>query len=219
MGLGTRLLGGPYGHADDGSGGHIVHPRLYEAFAAVGFAGRRRKVYDGLVALSGAGPGDRVLDVGCGTGYLSRRVAAAVGASGQVVGVDPSPSVVEYARTVSPPWCSFQIAGGEHIPQSDATFDVAVSSLAVHHVPPELRAQLLAEMYRLLRPAGLLMIADFRPPHGRVACHIVAGLSGHAMSANPIGELEGLITAAGFEVIGSGDRWPSLRYVQARRPG
>jgi ubiquinone/menaquinone biosynthesis C-methylase UbiE len=125
MGIGQKVLGGPPGHAHDGSGGHTVRPRLYEYAAAIGFLGHRRRVYGNLIELSGAREGDRVLDVGCGTGYLTRRAARAVGPNGHVVGVDPSAPVIEYARSASPPNAAFHVAGGEAIPEPDGSFDVS----------------------------------------------------------------------------------------------
>jgi ubiquinone/menaquinone biosynthesis C-methylase UbiE len=217
MGLGQKFLGGPHGHADDGSGGHITRPRRYEYVAAIGFLGQRRRVYGHLIALSGAERGDRVLDVGCGTGYLTRRAAHAVGPTGRVVGVDPSAPVIEYARRVSPPNADFHVAGGEAIPEPDGSFDVVVSCLAIHHIPPQLRPAAVREVYRVLRPGGRLLIADFRPPRNRAANHLIGALSGHAMQHNPIDQLAGLVADAGFELIGTGDRRPWLRYVQAQR--
>ncbi|MFD7011349.1 class I SAM-dependent methyltransferase [Rhodococcus jostii] len=187
MGLGGKLLGGPGGHADDGSGGLIRRARLYEFFAAVGFGGFRRRVFDGLVALAGARPGDEVLDVGCGTGYFSRRAAPAVLPDGRVVGIDPSAPVIEYARRVSPPNCTFRVAGAEALPLYDASMDLVISSLAVHHIPPELRATALREAFRVLRPDGRLFIARLpataqprrEPPRGN------AQRARHATQSDP----------------------------------
>jgi SAM-dependent methyltransferase len=92
MGLGQKLLGDPQGYAEDASGGLIRRARLYEFSAAVAFAGRRRRVYDRLVAQSGAAAGNRVLDIGCGTGYFARRIAPAVEPGRTVVGIDPFPA-------------------------------------------------------------------------------------------------------------------------------
>ena len=207
----------PHPHAGHGSGGHLVQPRMHKYAAAIWFLGRRCRVYDRLIALSGAREGDAVLDVGCGTGYLTQRAAHAVGPRGSVVGVDPAAPAIAYARSVSPPNCDFHVAGGEAIPEPDASFDVVVSSLAIHHIPPQERPVALREMYRVLRPGGRLLIADFRPPRNRAVNRLIGALSGPAMQHNPIDQLAGLIADAGFEVTGSGDQWPWLRYIQAQR--
>ncbi len=62
------------------------------------FGGRRGRVYRRIVELSGTGPGDRVLDVGCSSGYLARLLAAAAGPSGSVTGLDPSAAAIAHAR-------------------------------------------------------------------------------------------------------------------------
>ncbi|HZM80876.1 MAG TPA: class I SAM-dependent methyltransferase [Candidatus Limnocylindrales bacterium] len=215
--LGQRLVGGRHGHAPDGSGGHIVRPKLYETVGAIGFAGRRRRVYDGLVALAGIAAGDRVCDVGCGTGYFTRRAAAAAGPTGKVTGIDPSEPVLAYARGKAPANADFVLAGGEAVPLGDGTCDVVVSSLAIHHIPPDLRPAAFGEMWRLLRVGGTLLVVDFRPPQGRVARHLIGALSGHAMAHNPIAELPALATGAGFTPDEDGQRWPMLYYLRAKK--
>ena len=77
MGLAQKLL---VGHRHDhDSGGVITHPRAYELFANAWFFGQRGRVFDKLVAASGAQRGEKVLDIGCGSGYFSRRIAPADG--------------------------------------------------------------------------------------------------------------------------------------------
>jgi ubiquinone/menaquinone biosynthesis C-methylase UbiE len=216
MALGRLLHGAP--HADT-PGQTIGPPRIYEAFVEVFFAGRRRGAYTRLVELSGARPGDRVLDVGCGTGYLTRLVAKAVGPGGKSVGVDPSPGLIEYARKKSHgAACAYETGVAEALQAPDASFDVVVTSLAIHHIPAELRPAAMGEMFRVLRPGGLLLLADFRPPRSRVVRHLVGALTGPAMEHNPIDELDGLAERAGFAVRGRGDVQPWLGYVQAVRP-
>jgi len=186
MGLANRLLGEPHGPADDGSGGLIRRARLYEAVAAIGYVGRRRHVYDILVTRSGAKPGDHVLDIGCGTGYLTRRAARAVVPGGRVTGIDPSRPVIAYARRHSPPVCRYVAAGAQQLPLPDASVDVAVSAMALHHLPAADRPAALAEIARVLCPGGILLLADFRPPANPIASHMIGAITGHAMQHNPI---------------------------------
>jgi len=103
MGIAQKVMGDRHRHAHDGSGGLILRPRAYECFAGACFLGRRKRSYDRLVALAAVTSGQRVLDVGCGTGYLTRRAARATGPTGAVVGVDPSQPVIAWARVPRPP--------------------------------------------------------------------------------------------------------------------
>ena len=202
-------------HTPDHGGAQIRRARLYEIGATIGFLGRRRRVYDDLVTLSGARPGQRVLDVGCGTGYFSRRAAPAVTPGGQVVGIDPSLPVIEYAARRAPANCTFRTASAQELPFGDASFDVIISSLAFHHLPDGDRLVALREMRRVLRPGGRLLLVDYgRVPHHLRLAKALGMASGHADRHAPSSELPGLAEQAGFHITGSGDRRPSLHYVQ-----
>ena len=106
-----------------------------------------------MVALQ---PGERVLDVACGTGLLSLRMAAAVGAGGAVVGTDISGQMVDEARRIAATRAlvntTFERADAEALPFGSATFDAAVCGLGLMYCPDPIRA--LAEMRRLLKPGG-----------------------------------------------------------------
>jgi ubiquinone/menaquinone biosynthesis C-methylase UbiE len=100
--------------------------------------------------------GERVLDVACGTGLLSLRMAAAVGAGGAVVGTDISGQMVDEARRIAATRAlantTFERADAEALPFTPATFDAAVCGLGLMYCPDPIRA--LAEMLRLLKPGG-----------------------------------------------------------------
>jgi ubiquinone/menaquinone biosynthesis C-methylase UbiE len=194
-------------------GARLDRVRLNEMVTHMAFGGRRRRVYARITALSGARPGDQVLDVGCGGGYLARVLAATVGPDGRVTGIDPSAAAVSYARRRAPANCSFAIGVAQSLDLPDRSFDVVTSTLAAHHIPDEERATAFGEMFRVLRPGGALLAADFRPGGRRHTPHAFASAKRHG-SAIP---LEELATAAGFRIEARGEL-PVLRYIRAVRP-
>jgi ubiquinone/menaquinone biosynthesis C-methylase UbiE len=104
-------------------------------------------------------PHARVLEVGCGTGAVARFVAQWPNVA-EVVGVDPSPALLDRARTLSAglSMLSFQEADGKELPFPADTFDVVVLHTVLTHVPgPD---ALLAEVFRVLRPQGYVGIGD-----------------------------------------------------------
>lgn len=112
-------------------------------------------------------PGERLLDVGCGTGVLTRRALEAARPGGSAVGIDPSWRMVQVGRETAVRLGSaveFKLAAIERLPFDDAQFDVALSSLMLHHLPPETKRQGLAEVYRVLKPGGRLVAVDIDRP-------------------------------------------------------
>jgi SAM-dependent methyltransferase len=91
-------------------------------------------------------------------------LARAVGSNGVAVGIDPSESMIEYARrkAASMRNCEFQVGAAEALPFTGEHFDVVVSSLVLHHLPEDLRKRALDEMWRIVRPGGSLLVAEAR---------------------------------------------------------
>lgn len=190
--------------------------RLNALVTSIAFGGRRRRVYRQVTALSGTGPGDRVLDVGCSSGYLTRLLAAAAGPTGAVTGLDPSEAAIAYARRRGPAGPEYVVGVAQDLSAfPDGTFDVVTSTLAVHHVPARKRQQAVREMLRVTRPGGRLLIADFDPAGPVMPLHRGAARMKHAAAST--GPLDELAAAAGYQVEAQGTL-PLLRYVVAVRP-
>lgn len=205
-----RLHGGARG-----TGTTIERFRLNEMLSQLAFGGRRRRVYQRIVSLSGVRPGDSVLDVGCSSGYLARKLATAVGPDGRVTGVDPSAAAIGYARRRARPSMTFAVGGAQDLDLPDSSFDVVTSTLAIHHIPARKRAVAFSEMYRVTKPGGRLLVADFGPSRRPLALHRGGARMRHA--AATVGPLEELAAAAGYQVQSSGEL-PLLRYLLAIRP-
>ena len=138
-------------------------------------------VYDKLCATFGLGlafrdttlryaalkPGERVLDVGCGTGVLTRLAAEIVGQEGRAVGIDVAPMMISIAKenaTREKIRTDFRVATIENLPFEDNSFDCVLSSLMIHHLPPDLKLTGLTEVYRVLKPGGRLLAVDIHRP-------------------------------------------------------
>jgi len=115
-----------------------------------------RPAQDLLMELAALRPGERVLDVACGTGLVTFRAAEAVGSAGEVVGTDISQTMVDLAGELAEQRglanTSFERMDAEEHKLPDASFDVVLCALGMMYVPDPVRA--FAEQLRLLKPGG-----------------------------------------------------------------
>jgi len=126
---------------------------------------RLEPVVDQVLARAGLQPGERVLDLGTGTGAVAEKAAIAVGVDGHVLAVDPSPEMLALAgRRVDQASVRFQVAEGsaERIPAADGSFDVILASLSLMFVID--RAAAAREMARVLRSGGRMVGAVWAGP-------------------------------------------------------
>jgi ubiquinone/menaquinone biosynthesis C-methylase UbiE len=161
-------------------------------------------------------PGQRVLDVACGTGYFARILAGVVGPPGVVIGIDASPEMIGYASQKAAQLgnCNFSVGTAESLDFPANHFDVVVSSLAMHHLPDDLQIVALREMQRVLRPGGTLLVADAQMPrHGLP--RLITIVTGHAHMARVTPHLQSLAERAGFSEVRIGQAPPWLQYVRA----
>lgn len=180
-----------------------------------------------LVDLAAPGPGERVLDVACGTGIVARRAAPRVGADGTVVGLDLNEGMLQMARKVSSevrPPIEWQQGDATEMPFPDAAFDIVFCQQGLQFFPDQRAA--LGEMYRVLAQNGRLALSILRSIEhnpGYVALaetlerHV--GADAGAMMRSPFPRLStdglrGLVAGAGFRdvriLIGIGTvRYPS----------
>jgi SAM-dependent methyltransferase len=184
---------------------------LFDSVAAV--AVRDRAIKRRVLARAEIASGEEVLDVGCGTGTLA--VAAARSAEGvKVTGLDADATILARARRRAAEAglaIRFHEGRSTALPYADASFDLVLSTLMFHHLPDEAKRQTAAELARVLRPAGRLVVADPGRPHDplmRIAVLVtVQLLDGFATTALSVrGGLPDVLAGAGFREVSERDR-------------
>lgn len=179
--------------------------RTEETYASPDVEAQRKEV----LALLAPQPGERVLDVGSGPGFLTALIAEAVGPTGAVHGVDPSSAMngLAAARADGMPWVHIDEGDAVALPYSDGVFDAAVSTQVYEYVADISGA--LRELRRVLRPGGRALILDTdadslvwhtadRELHRRV----LAAWEEHLVHPRLPRTLAGLLRRAGFQVTG-----------------
>ena len=148
-----------------------------------------------LIGAASPRPGERVLDVACGTGVVARLAAERVGAGGGVAGLDLNPGMLAVARAVA-------------LPFGDGAFDLVLCQQGLQFFPD--RPAALREMRRVLAPGGRAVLATWRPIRHAPGFAVLAGSMGRhvgpeaeALLQAPFGlgdaeELRALIVGAGF---------------------
>lgn len=180
-------------------------PESYERFFVPAIA---LPVAKSLIRTAALRPGERVLDVGCGTGVVARLAAEQVGRDGTAAGLDAHPGMLSVARAVTPAelGVEWHEAPAEAMPLPDGAFDVVLCQMTLQLVSDRGRA--LREMRRVLADGGRLVLnapGPASPPFEifaeAMARHLGAQAGGFVravFSLHDEAELRGLLEEAGF---------------------
>jgi SAM-dependent methyltransferase len=139
--------------------------------------------------------GAQVLEVGCGPGHLSIRLARQYGL--EVTGLDLDPAMIERARANTDRaagdgderWPSFLVGDVASLPFPDGSFDLVISTLSMHHWADPTAG--LAEIGRVLRPGARALVWDFRPCAWSFVAHLPGPVGKHARLPDPVGHTHG----------------------------
>jgi ubiquinone/menaquinone biosynthesis C-methylase UbiE len=195
--------------------------RLYDLGTTLLSFGRLAALHRRIVELAGIRSGERILDVGCGPGRLAIVAGIAAGPAGEACGIDPAPEMVELARQRAAGTsvkARFEVAVVESLPYPPDYFDVVLSSLMLHHLPDEVKRRGLAEILRVLKPAGRLVAVDFGATPREGIGHLLCVL--RLQTGWDHGErLRAMLREAGFDEVEMGPTGHrALAFVRGRKP-
>jgi demethylmenaquinone methyltransferase/2-methoxy-6-polyprenyl-1,4-benzoquinol methylase/phosphoethanolamine N-methyltransferase len=199
-----HVRGHETGPHSDRQGATIRWAWLYDVLIKVLTLGRERAMRARILDAASVKLGDKVLDVGCGTGTLAVAASERVGQAGAVYGVDAAAEMVARAQRkaqVAGLPATFQVAPAQSLPFANQHFDVVLCTLVLHHLPAAARAQALTEMRRVLKTGGRLIVVEIGAARGLHALLDPAALLHGHKTKHIMAEIEALLRQTGFKLI------------------
>jgi ubiquinone/menaquinone biosynthesis C-methylase UbiE len=188
--------------------------RFYDPLMRV--TAREQRFRTRLLEIAAISPGQRVLDLGCGSGTLAI-LASERQPDAAIAGIDADPGMVERARRkaeAAGAKIELQVGSATALPHPDGSFDVVLSSLLFHHLPRDAKEQAAREIARVLAPGGRVAIADWGAPSDplmRALFLTIQLVDGFETTADSVaGRLPGILRAAGLGEVRERDRLRTL---------
>lgn len=152
-------------YKDSPQTGIVLHAAtLYDFLLWMAFFGREKRFRNRIIDLGRPVPGESILDVGCGTGSLAILAKQRLGPESAIYGIDASPEMIARANKKAKNAhtdITFHEGLVQKLPFPDSSFDVAFTTVMLHHLPQKPRQECLQEIRRVLKTNGRLVIVDF----------------------------------------------------------
>ncbi|NQV16782.1 class I SAM-dependent methyltransferase [bacterium] len=215
----------PGSEAPATEGRTILWAAFYDTLVGILSFGKAKRLRVEIGAKAPYQTGDKVLDVGCGTGDQAILAKSTVGDLGEVYGSDASPKMIEIARTKASRLkadVNFQIDLIENISHPEDTFDVVMNSLVMHHLPGDLKERGIREFHRVLKPGGQIYIVDMEPESGgsffqRFTDLMIHIHGGEKALRDNVQQLIPLLDRNGFHSISTGRVNRQFAYICAKK--
>jgi ubiquinone/menaquinone biosynthesis C-methylase UbiE len=168
----------------------------YDSYMSEATFGQEQALRETTVSLAQVKPGDCILEVGCGTGTLTLAAKQQAGPSGKVFGIDVIPGMIELSQRKAAQAhedVTFQLGSIDDIPFPENLFDVVLCSFMIFHMSDTTRRKGMAEIHRVLKPMGRLLILDIDA--------IPQPASQEAIQQHNLQELLPLMESSGFSKI------------------